>query len=56
MSDYTKILYKLDGVIAHIILNRPEKRNALDDTIVAEIKLALKAANENRDIQVVVIE
>ncbi len=56
MSDYTKILYKLDGVIAHIILNRPEKRNALDDTIVAEIKLALKAANEDREIRVVAIE
>jgi methylglutaconyl-CoA hydratase len=56
MSEYTKIRYQIDGAIAHIILNRPEKRNALDDTIVAEIKQALKAANENGEIHVVVIE
>jgi methylglutaconyl-CoA hydratase len=56
MSDYTKIRYETDGAIARIILNRPEKRNALDDTIVAEIKQALKAANETNDIRVVAIE
>ncbi|MBI4850363.1 MAG: enoyl-CoA hydratase/isomerase family protein [Acidobacteria bacterium] len=56
MSDYIKIRYEIDGAIAHIILDRPEKRNALDDTIVAEIKQALKVANENGEIRVVAIE
>lgn len=56
MSDYTKIRYETNGAVAHIILNRPEKRNALDDTIVAEIKQALRVANESQEIKVVAIE
>lgn len=56
MTDYTKILYKVENTVAHIILNRPEKRNALDDTIVAEIKMALKLANETGAVRAVAIE
>lgn len=56
MSEYTKIRYEVNGTVAHIILNRPDKRNALDDTIVAEIKRALRVANENGEVKVVAIE
>lgn len=56
MSEYSKIVYKSEQHLAQIILNRPEKRNALDDTIVSEIKLALKVANESPDVRVVAIE
>jgi methylglutaconyl-CoA hydratase len=56
MSKYTKILYSQQDHLARITLNRPEKRNALDDGIVMELKLALKEANEASDIRVVVIE
>jgi methylglutaconyl-CoA hydratase len=56
MTNYTKIIYQTEGALARITLNRPEKRNALDDTIVQELKLALRVANEDSDIRAVVIE
>ncbi|MBL8148667.1 MAG: enoyl-CoA hydratase/isomerase family protein [Blastocatellia bacterium] len=56
MSEYSRILYKTDGAIAKLILNRPEKRNALDDTIISELKTALRTASNNAEIKVAVIE
>lgn len=56
MSKYTKIVYNSENHLARITLNRPEKRNALDDGIVMELKLALKEANDASDVRVVVIE
>jgi methylglutaconyl-CoA hydratase len=41
MSDYHKVLYSVDESIARITLNRPEKRNALDDEMIAGIRRAL---------------
>jgi len=55
MSQYTKILYTIDGNIARITLNRPEKRNALDDAIVNEVKTALSAADSAREVRAVVL-
>ena len=56
MSEYTKILYQTEGAVARLTLNRPEKRNALDDTIVQELKQALRAAGNDEAVRVVVIE
>jgi len=39
---YRKILYEAREGVARITLNRPEKRNALDGEMVAEIKAALR--------------
>jgi len=49
------ILYQLDGAIARITLNRPEKRNALNDSLVSGLKSALQQANANDAVRVVVI-
>jgi methylglutaconyl-CoA hydratase len=49
------ILYQLDGAIARVTLNRPEKRNALNEALVAGLKNALKQANANDAVRVVVI-
>lgn len=41
MTSYQKILYQVDGPIARITLNRPEKRNALNAELIAELKSAV---------------
>ena len=41
MSDNRKVLYSVDKGVARITLNRPEKRNALDDEMIAGIRRAL---------------
>src|SRR2546425_393388 len=47
MTDENKvILYETDGAVARITLNRPEKRNALDDALIAGLKDALDHAKD----------
>lgn len=53
---YVKILYSTHNHIARVTLNRPDKRNALDDQMVAEVKDALRAAERDPKVRVVVIE
>lgn len=40
MASYQKILYRVDGGIARITLNRPEKRNALDTEMLEGLTAA----------------
>ena len=54
-DDNKSILYQLDGSIARITLNRPEKRNALNDELVAGLKNALGQANQVAAVRAVVI-
>jgi methylglutaconyl-CoA hydratase len=44
MSNYQEIIYELKDGIAHITLNRPEKRNALNDRLISDLKAALNEA------------
>ena len=56
MTDENKlVLYQLDGGVARITLNRPEKRNALNDALVAGLKDSLAKANDNEAVRVIVI-
>jgi methylglutaconyl-CoA hydratase len=52
---YRKILYELRDGIARITLNRPDKRNALDGEMVAELKSALSASATDADCRVVLL-
>jgi methylglutaconyl-CoA hydratase len=49
------ILYAVDNSVASITLNRPEKRNALNDALIAEIKRGLTNASQDQSVRVVVI-
>src|SRR4051812_7644978 len=49
------VLYSLEGSVARITLNRPEKRNALNDAVIAGIKQRLKNAAADKNVRVVVI-
>ena len=49
------VLYEVEGPVARITLNRPEKRNALNDELIASLKDALRRANNEEDVRVVVV-
>jgi enoyl-CoA hydratase/carnithine racemase len=43
------------GSVRHVVLNRPEKRNAMNGELVSAIGLALKAAANDPDVRCVVV-
>lgn len=49
------VLTEIDGPLAIITLNRPEKHNAFDDTFIAELTSHLEAVDIQLDVRVVVI-
>jgi methylglutaconyl-CoA hydratase len=49
------ILYAVDNCVASITLNRPEKRNALNDELIAEIKRSLAQAAADENVKAIVI-
>ena len=55
MPDYQKIICTVEAGIARITLNRPDKRNALDDQIVSEFKHALQVASQDDTVRVVLV-
>ena len=55
MADEQPVLYSVDGAVARIILNRPEKRNALNAAMVAGVKDRLGHAARDERVRVVVI-
>lgn len=56
MADQTPILvFNVDGAVAYLKLNRPHKRNALNDELIAELKAALRRADGDENIHCIVI-
>jgi methylglutaconyl-CoA hydratase len=55
MAEENPIIYAVEGAVALVTLNRPEKRNALNDALVAGLKGALRAADADDAVRVVVI-
>jgi methylglutaconyl-CoA hydratase len=49
------ILYNAEGAIARITLNRPEKRNALNDEVIGGLKDSLALAAEDQQVRVVLL-
>jgi methylglutaconyl-CoA hydratase len=49
------ILYSAEGAIARITLNRPEKRNALNDEVIGGLKDSLALAAEDQQVRVVLL-
>ena len=49
------VLYQVEGSVARVTLNRPEKRNALNEALVAGLKDALQKADDDGSVRVVVI-
>jgi len=49
------VLYRIEGAVAHLTLNRPEKRNALNEALISGLKDSLRKANDDAAVRVVVI-
>ena len=49
------VLYGVDGGVARITLNRPKKRNALNEELIAALKEALCRANDEKDVRAVIV-
>lgn len=54
-EDNLTVLYDVDGSVARITLNRPEKRNALNEELIATLKETLRRAHNEKDVRVVVV-
>jgi methylglutaconyl-CoA hydratase len=55
MAEYQKIIYSVEQAVARITLNRPEKRNALNDEVVTELKDAFRLSARDEGVRVVLI-
>jgi methylglutaconyl-CoA hydratase len=53
---YQRILYAVEGPVARITLNRPEKRNALDGLSIQELRAALSEAETDGPLRVIAVE
>ena len=52
---YEHILFEMDGAMAHVTMNRPEKRNALSLAHMQELIDCLKSVGESKEAQIVVL-
>ena len=55
ISEASAVLYAIEGSIVRITLNRPAKRNALNDELIAGLKSSLRRAAADDSIRAVVI-
>ena len=53
---YKNILYGVDYRLATITLNRPERRNALSWPLLYELRDALKQAEKDREVRVIILK
>jgi len=54
-QDNATILYSVEGGINRITMNRPEKRNALNDELIAGLKDAIRRADHDEEVRVVLL-
>lgn len=52
----SELLISTEGAIRYLTLNRPEKRNALNDSLVSAIKTALSEADNDDSLRAVVVQ
>jgi enoyl-CoA hydratase/carnithine racemase len=55
MSDYSTLTYKVDGRVATITMNRPEKYNAINRTMAAELLASFRRVRDEDGVSVVVL-
>jgi enoyl-CoA hydratase len=56
MNQTTKVKFAVQGAIARITLNRPEKLNALDPEMLAALEDAVSQAEQSPEVRAIVLE
>jgi enoyl-CoA hydratase len=56
MTDYTTLTYEVRDAKAYVTLNRPDRLNAIDDTMPGEISAAVEQANADDAVRVIVVQ
>jgi enoyl-CoA hydratase len=56
VSDYATLTYQTRDRKAYLTLDRPERLNAIDDVMPAEIRKAVEQANDDDDVRVIVLQ
>ncbi|MDQ3985743.1 MAG: enoyl-CoA hydratase-related protein [Actinomycetota bacterium] len=55
MSDDASVLYGVEGAVARVTINRPDRRNAINPEVVRGLTNALGSAAGDKDVRVVVL-
>src|SRR5438094_9135641 len=55
-QDGSTVLYQINEACARITLDRPEKRNALNDEMIAGLKNALRRADDNGHVRSIILD
>lgn len=55
MAEIKEIIYEIRNNAAIVTLNRPEKRNALNDQLIADLRQAIAEADADEQVRVVVL-
>jgi enoyl-CoA hydratase len=55
MNPTTKVKFAIQGAIARIMLDRPEKLNALDPEMLAALEDAVSQAEQSREVRVIIL-
>ena len=55
MSEYTTITYEIKGTVCYITLNRPDKYNAINREMAAELLDAFRKVRDIPEVAVVVL-
>jgi methylglutaconyl-CoA hydratase len=53
--EFTHLIYSVEGRVATITLNRPEKRNAFNATLIAELTQAFTLAEKSGDVRIITL-
>jgi enoyl-CoA hydratase len=53
---YQNLLFEIDGPIAFLTFNRPEKLNAIDSLLVTELNDALNVAEQNKQVRIIILK
>jgi methylglutaconyl-CoA hydratase len=55
VTEYRKVTYRAEGGIARIALNRPERRNALDQELLSELRDGVRVSAADESIRLVLV-